>query len=127
MGQAGVRFSQILAALTIAPAQHFEPSAHLGRILPGFVADLSILRNDPAKDIQAFAAVNTPCAAETEAAIREVMIAADVTAQKSSPRRSRSTRWLALRRELTWSAKIAKSAKLEAFQCFVGHEASLVS
>jgi imidazolonepropionase-like amidohydrolase len=57
MAKAGMTFRQILASLTTAPAERFGASKQLGRIGPGFAADLTILRNDPSKDIRAFAAV----------------------------------------------------------------------
>jgi hypothetical protein len=50
-------FSQILASLTTAPAERFGASKRLGRVAPGLAADLTILRNDPSKDIRALAAV----------------------------------------------------------------------
>jgi imidazolonepropionase-like amidohydrolase len=57
MSKAGMSFSQILASLTTAPAERFGAASQLGRIAPGLVADLTVLRNDPAKDIRAFARV----------------------------------------------------------------------
>jgi imidazolonepropionase-like amidohydrolase len=57
MAQAGMSFRQILAALTTAPAERFGESKQLGRIAPGFVADLAVLSKDPAQSVQAFAAV----------------------------------------------------------------------
>jgi imidazolonepropionase-like amidohydrolase len=57
MAKAGLSFRQILASVTTAPAQHFGMSTALGRIASGFVADLTVLRDDPAKDIRAFARV----------------------------------------------------------------------
>lgn len=57
MAKAGMTFRQILASLTTAPAERFGASKQLGRIGPGLAADLTILRNDLSKDIQAFAAV----------------------------------------------------------------------
>lgn len=57
MAKAGMTFRQILASLTTAPAERFGASKQLGRIVPGLAADLTILRNDLSKDIQAFAAV----------------------------------------------------------------------
>jgi imidazolonepropionase-like amidohydrolase len=58
MAKAGMTFRQILASLTTAPAERFGASKQLGRIGSGFAADLTILRNDPSKDIRAFAAVD---------------------------------------------------------------------
>jgi imidazolonepropionase-like amidohydrolase len=57
MAKAGMTFPQILASLTTAPAERFAASKQTGRIAPGFVADLTVLRNDPAKDIRALTAV----------------------------------------------------------------------
>lgn len=51
-------FPQILAALTTAPAERFGDSARLGRIAPGFIADLTVIRGDPAKNIRALAMVD---------------------------------------------------------------------
>jgi imidazolonepropionase-like amidohydrolase len=50
-------FRQILASLTAAPAQRFGASKQLGRIAPGFTADLVILGRDPSKDVRGFGAV----------------------------------------------------------------------
>ena len=55
--KAGMTFPQILASLTTAPAERFGASKQLGRVAPGVAADLTILRNDPSKDIRALAAV----------------------------------------------------------------------
>ena len=57
MTKAGMTFPRILASLTTAPAERFGASKQLGRFAPGFAADLTILRNDPSKDIRALAAV----------------------------------------------------------------------
>jgi imidazolonepropionase-like amidohydrolase len=57
MGEAGMSFRQILASLTTAPAERFGMSAQLGRIAPGFLADLAVVRGDPSKDTRALAAV----------------------------------------------------------------------
>jgi imidazolonepropionase-like amidohydrolase len=57
MGEAGMSFRQILAALTTAPAKRFGDSARLGRIAPGFTADLVVLRSDPAAGLRTFADV----------------------------------------------------------------------
>lgn len=57
MSEAGMTFPHILASLTTAPALRFGDAAKLGRIAPGFDADLAIFRHDPAKDIRAFADV----------------------------------------------------------------------
>jgi imidazolonepropionase-like amidohydrolase len=58
MAKAGMTFARILASLTTAPAERFGDSKRLGRIAPGFTADLTILRNDPSKDIRALAGVD---------------------------------------------------------------------
>ena len=57
MAEAGMSSGQILASLTTAPAERFGEAARLGRIAPGFAADLVVLGQDPAKDVRAFAAV----------------------------------------------------------------------
>jgi imidazolonepropionase-like amidohydrolase len=57
MAEAGMSFRQILASLTAAPAQRFGASKQLGRIAPGFTADLVILGRDPSKDVRGFGAV----------------------------------------------------------------------
>jgi len=57
MSEAGMTFRQILTSLTTAPAQRFGVSKELGRIAPGFTADLAIVRGDPGKDIRALADV----------------------------------------------------------------------
>jgi imidazolonepropionase-like amidohydrolase len=48
---------QILAALTVAPAQRFHYAAHKGKLQRGMDADLVVLDADPAKDITAFSRV----------------------------------------------------------------------
>jgi imidazolonepropionase-like amidohydrolase len=57
MAQAGMSFRQILASMTTAPAERFGESKTLGRIAVGFQADLAILKDDPARNIRALAAV----------------------------------------------------------------------
>jgi imidazolonepropionase-like amidohydrolase len=57
MAQAGMNFQQILASLTTAPAERFGRSKELGRVAVGFDADLVVLKDDPAKNIQALTAV----------------------------------------------------------------------
>jgi imidazolonepropionase-like amidohydrolase len=54
--RASLSFSQILESLTTAPAELFGFSSS-GQVLPGFDADLVIVRGDPAIDINAFADV----------------------------------------------------------------------
>jgi imidazolonepropionase-like amidohydrolase len=53
MAQAGMSFRQILASLTIAPAERFGQSNRLGRVAVGFQADLVVLKEDPAKNLSA--------------------------------------------------------------------------
>ena len=57
MALAGMGFRDILASLTTAPANRFGVFKDQGRIAPGFIADLTVLRGDPARDITAFATV----------------------------------------------------------------------
>ena len=57
MAKAGMTFPQILASLTTAPAERFGASRLAGRIAPGFAADLTVLRDDPTKDIRALTVV----------------------------------------------------------------------
>ena len=57
MSAAGMSFRQILASLTTAPAARFGDAARLGRVGPGFDADLVVLGGDPAADICALASV----------------------------------------------------------------------
>ena len=57
MAEAGMDFRQILASLTTAPAEKFGELHQLGRIAPGFSADITILKNDPSEDISSLVAV----------------------------------------------------------------------
>jgi imidazolonepropionase-like amidohydrolase len=57
MSRAGMSFQQILASLTINPAQRFGDFAHRGRIAKGMDADLVVLRADPEDDVAAFSKV----------------------------------------------------------------------
>jgi imidazolonepropionase-like amidohydrolase len=57
LAKAGMSFRQILTSLTTAPAERFGASAQLGRVVPGFAADLAVLKGDPARDIRTLAAV----------------------------------------------------------------------
>ena len=57
MTEAGMIFPQILASLTTTPAARFGESEKLGRIAPGFEADLVVLNDDPSKDIRALTSV----------------------------------------------------------------------
>lgn len=57
MAESGMSFRQILASLTTAPAERFGESKQLGRVAAGLNADLAVLKDDPAKNIRALAAV----------------------------------------------------------------------
>lgn len=57
MSQAGMTFPQILASLTTAPSERFGDKNKLGRLAPGFQADLAVFQQDPAADIRALAQV----------------------------------------------------------------------
>jgi imidazolonepropionase-like amidohydrolase len=57
MARSGMNAGQILASLTTAPAERFGDGKRLGRIAPGFAADLVVLDKDPSADVRAFAAV----------------------------------------------------------------------
>ena len=52
MTRAGMNFRQILASLTVNPAQRFGFSHRTGRIIKGLDADMVILRGDPETDIR---------------------------------------------------------------------------
>jgi imidazolonepropionase-like amidohydrolase len=57
MAQAGMTFPQILASLTTEPAKRFGRSKRIGQVAAGFEADLVLLKNDPAKSIEALVGV----------------------------------------------------------------------
>jgi imidazolonepropionase-like amidohydrolase len=57
MREAGMTFPQILAALTTVPFESFGHSNRLGRIAPGFAADLVVSSGHPSRDVRALAAV----------------------------------------------------------------------
>ena len=57
MSQAGMSFRQILASLTTAPSERFGASNDLGRIAPGYQADLAVFIGDPAHDLRALSDV----------------------------------------------------------------------
>ena len=57
MARAGMSPTQILTALTVAPAMRFREQGKRGRIEPGMRADLVILDGDPASDVRNFARV----------------------------------------------------------------------
>ena len=56
MAKAGMSFGDILASLTTAPATRFKDES-LGRVEPGYRADLVVLGGDPADDVKNFANV----------------------------------------------------------------------
>ena len=55
MSQAGMTFPQILASLTTAPSERFGDKNKLGRLAPGFQADLAVFQQNPATNIRALA------------------------------------------------------------------------
>jgi imidazolonepropionase-like amidohydrolase len=57
MARAGLSFRQVLASLTVAPAERFGESRERGRIAAGLQADLVVLKDDPSNDIRALASV----------------------------------------------------------------------
>src|SRR5579872_29210 len=57
MGRAGLRFRDILAALTTTPAARFGGSRRAGHVRAGDEADLTVLYADPAQDLHSFARV----------------------------------------------------------------------
>jgi imidazolonepropionase-like amidohydrolase len=57
MGEAGMSFRQILASLTTAPAERFGESNQRGRIAVEMAADLTVMGENRAKDVRAFASV----------------------------------------------------------------------
>lgn len=57
MGRAGFSWKEILASLTTNPATRFNESRTRGRVMTGYVADLVVLRGDPATDVRAYADV----------------------------------------------------------------------
>lgn len=57
MEQAGMTFRDILASLTTTPAALFGEGKRLGRVATGFLADLVVVKGDPAKDIRALSDV----------------------------------------------------------------------
>jgi imidazolonepropionase-like amidohydrolase len=58
LSKAGMTFPQILASLTTAPAERFGDSARLGRIAVGLMADLTVIKADPTKDIRALSVIS---------------------------------------------------------------------
>lgn len=57
MAQAGLKWNNILASLTTAPAEKFGEAKRRGRLAIGMDADLVVLAADPAKDVKAFSNV----------------------------------------------------------------------
>ncbi len=57
MSKAGMSFREILASLTTAPAERFGEAKLMGRVAVGLLADLVVLKGDPAKNIQDLRAV----------------------------------------------------------------------
>lgn len=57
MKRAGMRFQDILASLTTAPAKRFGRSGRTGRVAAGMDADLVLLAGDPAINIEALTRV----------------------------------------------------------------------
>ena len=55
--RAGLAPAQILAMLTTAPAARFGRAERMGRLAPGFSADVVVFDGDPALDVRAFAKV----------------------------------------------------------------------
>ena len=51
MRQAGMSFRQILASLTIAPAERFGESGRLGQVAEGLAADLAVFRGESLTDV----------------------------------------------------------------------------
>lgn len=58
MSYAGLKFRQILASLTTAPASRFGAASHSGRIAPGMDADLVVFSRDPASNVHNMTRVN---------------------------------------------------------------------
>jgi imidazolonepropionase-like amidohydrolase len=58
MGAAGMSYKQILASLTTAPAEKFGDGKRLGKVAKGMLGDIVVMRNDPSKDLKAFASVS---------------------------------------------------------------------
>jgi imidazolonepropionase-like amidohydrolase len=57
MQRAGMRFQDILASLTTAPAERFGRSGRTGRVAPGMDADIVLLAGDPTTNIEALSRV----------------------------------------------------------------------
>lgn len=59
MGQAGLSFAQVLAALTTAPAARFGAARDRGTVEKGKRADLVVVQGDPTADLAALARIRT--------------------------------------------------------------------
>jgi len=57
MAQAGMAFRDILSSLTTAPARFFGLKGELGRIAPGYTADIVVFAGDPEIDVLALSRV----------------------------------------------------------------------
>jgi imidazolonepropionase-like amidohydrolase len=57
MKRASMRFQDILASLTTAPAERFGMSGRTGRVAPGMDADIVLLAGDPTTNIEALSRV----------------------------------------------------------------------
>lgn len=57
MARAGMSPMQILASLTTTPAARWDEAQRRGRIAPGMDADIVVLKGDPGRSVQHFAAV----------------------------------------------------------------------
>ena len=57
MAAAGLGWREILASLTVSPAERFGEAAARGRVAAGFAADLVVLGSDPAHGVRNFADV----------------------------------------------------------------------
>ena len=57
LGQAGLSFPDVLAALTTAPAKRLSREVGVGLVAVGSPGDLVVLDDDPARDIRALARV----------------------------------------------------------------------
>jgi imidazolonepropionase-like amidohydrolase len=57
MAEGGMSYRDILASLTTTPARRRGLGSSSGRVAPGFEADFTVLRGDPARTVDAFADV----------------------------------------------------------------------
>jgi imidazolonepropionase-like amidohydrolase len=57
MAESGLKWNNILASLTSAPAEKFGEAKRRGRIAAGMDGDVVVLASDPAKDLKAFSNV----------------------------------------------------------------------